>query len=85
MELPKHRNDIDGLRALAVGLVLLFHADLAFVGGFVGVDVGVTRAGRWCVVEATPPFALSSYDLDIGVYVEYCCAAWASLTHSAAT
>ena len=39
MELTKYRNDIDGIRALAVCLVLLFHADLAFDGGYVGVDV----------------------------------------------
>jgi len=45
--------------------------------GFVVVDVGLTRSGSWCVVEANPPFALSSYDLEIGLYVEYCCAAWA--------
>ena len=50
--------------------------------GFVVVDVGLTgqgdaRPGSWCVVETNPPFALSSYDLEIGLYVEYCCAAWA--------
>jgi hypothetical protein len=47
--------------------------------GFVVVDVGMTDDGNWCVVEVNPPFALSSYDLDIGIYVEYCCAAWLSL------
>ena len=47
--------------------------------GFVVVDVGLTREGDWCVVEANPPFALSSYDLDIGVYVDYCIAAWQHL------
>mmetsp|Transcript_51852 Transcript_51852/g.91098 ORF Transcript_51852/g.91098 Transcript_51852/m.91098 type:complete len:226 (-) Transcript_51852:142-819(-) len=45
--------------------------------GFVVVDVGLTKDGMWCIVEANPPFALSSYGLDICVYVEYCCAAWA--------
>lgn len=47
--------------------------------GFVVVDVGQKKDGEWCVVEANPPFALSSYGLDIGIYVEYCCAAWVHL------
>jgi peptidoglycan/LPS O-acetylase OafA/YrhL len=34
------RPDIEGLRALAVGLVIASHAKLPFLrGGFVGVDV----------------------------------------------
>lgn len=45
--------------------------------GFVVVDVGLTSTGKWCVVEVNPPFSLSSYGLDIGIYMEYCCAAWA--------
>merc|ERR1712130_414423 len=53
-------------------LLLCSSADL----GFIVVDVGLTSVGQWCVVEANPPFALSSYDLNIAVYVEYCCAAW---------
>ena len=44
--------------------------------GFVVVDVGLTSTGKWCVVECNPPFALSSYELDIEVYVNYCVAAW---------
>jgi hypothetical protein len=44
--------------------------------GFVVVDVGLTKCGKWCVVECNPPFALSSYDLAIERYVEYCVAAW---------
>ena len=34
-----YRPDIDGLRALAVVPVVLFHAGLGFPGGYVGVDI----------------------------------------------
>ena len=47
--------------------------------GFIVVDVGLTSEGQWCIVEANPPFALSSYGLDIAIYVEYCCAAWKAI------
>jgi hypothetical protein len=40
------RPDIEGLRALAVGLVIASHAELPFLrGGFVGVDVFFVLSG----------------------------------------
>lgn len=40
------------------------------------IDIGMNSGGVWAVVEANPPFALSSYGLDIQRYFNYCQMAW---------
>lgn len=41
----RHRPEVDGLRALAVAAVVLFHAGLGLPGGYVGVDVFFVISG----------------------------------------
>jgi peptidoglycan/LPS O-acetylase OafA/YrhL len=64
------RGDIDGLRALAVALVILFHLDYTFFqGGYVGVDVFFVISGFLITgiivreVEQTGSFSFSRFYL----------------------
>ena len=55
----KYRSEIDGLRALAVLPVILFHAGFEwFSGGFVGV-CGEGRAAEFCVLDVACLFSLA--------------------------
>jgi peptidoglycan/LPS O-acetylase OafA/YrhL len=56
-----YRPDIDGLRALAVAAVILFHARLYLPGGFVGVDVFFVISGYLIA-------SLVARDLDGGTF-----------------
>jgi peptidoglycan/LPS O-acetylase OafA/YrhL len=65
---PIFRGDIEGLRALAVLMVVLFHARLGpFDGGFIGVDVFFVVSGYlitsllWREIEANGRVALGAF------------------------
>jgi peptidoglycan/LPS O-acetylase OafA/YrhL len=45
MSAIRHRSDVDGLRAVAILPVILYHASLGCPGGFVGVDVFFVISG----------------------------------------
>lgn len=61
----KYRHDIDGLRAIAVLMVLVFHFDLAWKGkaGFVGVDVFYVISGFLITTIIKKQLDDNSFDL----------------------
>ena len=67
-----YRSDIDGLRAVAVLLVLLFHLDpTSFSGGFVGVDVFFVISGYLMTRLITDEIGAGSFSI-IGFYARRC-------------
>lgn len=56
-----YRPDIDGLRAIAVLLVILFHADLLFPGGFIGVDIFFVISGYLITAQILTHIASNSF------------------------
>jgi len=62
----KYRPDVDGLRAVAVVLVMLFHAGLSFPGGYIGVDIffvisGFLITGLILKEQQTGGFSLANF------------------------
>jgi peptidoglycan/LPS O-acetylase OafA/YrhL len=67
---PMYRADIDGLRALAVIAVLLFHAGIAgFQGGYVGVDVFFVVSG-YLITQLLMTAQAGPARLSLGVFYE---------------
>lgn len=60
---PSYRPDIDGLRGVAVLLVVLFHAHISFRGGFVGVDVFFVISGYLITTLMLKDFAAGTFSL----------------------
>ena len=60
----KFRNDINGLRAVAVAAVILFHFGVpGFKGGFVGVDIFFVISGYLMTSIVVPMLDTRSFDL----------------------
>jgi len=62
----KYRSDIDGLRTIAVGLVILNHVGFSFFsGGFVGVDVFFVISGFLITAIIFPQIIENKFDLKV--------------------
>ena len=60
----KYRSEIDGLRALAVIPVILFHAGFeSFKGGFVGVDVFFVISGYLITTIIISELSLNKFSI----------------------
>src|ERR1700760_737805 len=64
----KYRADIDGLRAVAIAAIVVYHADISLLpGGFVGVDIFFVISGYLITtlltreLEATGTVALTQF------------------------
>ena len=66
-----YRPEIDGLRALAVSLVVLFHAGLGFSGGYVGVDVFFVISGFLITSLILKEMAANRFSI-VGFYERRC-------------
>jgi peptidoglycan/LPS O-acetylase OafA/YrhL len=59
-----HRDDVDGLRAVAVLPVILFHAGVTtFVGGFVGVDIFFVISGYVIALSLNKDFEAGRFSI----------------------
>ena len=58
--IPEHRSDIQGLRGIAVLLVVLYHSETVFPGGFIGVDVFFVISGYVIMKSLLVEFKASS-------------------------
>ena len=59
-----YRPDIDGLRAISVVAVMLYHAEFqVFSGGFIGVDVFFVISGYLITQMVLGDFAKGSFSL----------------------
>jgi peptidoglycan/LPS O-acetylase OafA/YrhL len=60
----RYLSEIDGLRCLAIGGVLLFHLDLAEVrGGYLGVDVFFVISGYLIIGAVSKAIAAGTFSL----------------------